>query len=97
MYFDLSALAVELDPALELTARRFEATCDDLDPATLERERDVVIEEETCTMRTFRTADQSTSRNLMRPSPMHVWLFFAAPVATWAARKLGCYMLTRRG
>ena len=44
-YFTLSALSVELDPALELTARRFEATCDDLDTATLERERDVVIEE----------------------------------------------------
>jgi len=44
-YFTLSALASELDPVVELTARRFEASCDNLDPATLERERDVVIEE----------------------------------------------------
>lgn len=24
----------------------------------------------------------------------HVWFFFSAPVAAWAARKLGCYVLT---
>ena len=24
----------------------------------------------------------------------HVWFFFSAPVAAWAARKLGCYILT---
>jgi hypothetical protein len=24
----------------------------------------------------------------------HVWLFFSAPVSAWAARKLGCYVLT---
>jgi zinc protease len=45
-FFYLKALDVELESALEIAARRFEATCDDIDAATLARERDVVIEEE---------------------------------------------------
>lgn len=45
-FFYLVALDAELAPALEITARRFETACDDLDPAVLARERDVVIEEE---------------------------------------------------
>ncbi len=44
-FFYLQALDAELAPALEITARRFEATCNDLDDATIARERDVVIEE----------------------------------------------------
>jgi predicted Zn-dependent peptidase len=44
-FFYLEALDSEIDAALEISARRFEAGCDALDDASLERERDVVIEE----------------------------------------------------
>lgn len=44
-FFYMTALESDIDSALEIAARRFEARCDDFDDATLERERDVVIEE----------------------------------------------------
>jgi zinc protease len=44
-FFYLTALDSEIDGALEIAARRFEAQCASFDDASLERERDVVIEE----------------------------------------------------
>jgi predicted Zn-dependent peptidase len=44
-YFYASGLDGDLDRLLDAAARRFEATCEDLDAAVLARERDVVLEE----------------------------------------------------
>ena len=44
-HFSATALDVELDRVLEIEARRLEVRCEDLDPAALTRERDVVLEE----------------------------------------------------